>query len=83
MITLIKDSLLKLKKNSEIIHLENNTIYLNNIKELTKIIDTEVIIKTNTSNINLFGTNFKVLKMLDSELLLEGNITNFEKQNNS
>jgi len=81
-IILIKNSLLKLPQAPSIIHLENSTIYLNNIQKINKITATESIIQTASFRITLFGTNLRVLKMLDGELLLEGNITKIEKQAN-
>ena len=66
-----------INENEFKIIIDNNYIDIINFSKIINITDSLVKIKQN-KNINIYGKNLKVSKMLDDELLIMGNINKIE-----
>ncbi len=60
------------------INLTNNKLYITNYEKLLSITDKKIILKFNNFNLNIKGMNFKIIKMLDKEILFNGHIESIE-----
>ena len=60
------------------INLTTNKIYITNYEKLLSITDKQIILKFNDFNLNIKGLNFKIIKMLDKEILFNGHIESME-----
>lgn len=60
------------------INLTKNKIYITNYEKLLSITDKQIILKFNDFNLNIKGLNFKIIKMLDKEILFNGHIESME-----
>ncbi len=60
------------------IDIYNNKIHINNYEKIISLGTTKIIIKVNNQQINLFGTNFSLNKLADSELLITGSLESLE-----
>lgn len=60
------------------INLTNNKLYITNYEKLLSITDKQIILKFNNFNLNIKGMNFKIIKMLDKEILFNGHIESME-----
>jgi len=69
-----------LQDNSYNINLSTNQIYINNYKSLSTITDTNISLIFDTFTLNINGTNFKIIKMLDNEILFNGLIESINYQ---
>lgn len=67
-----------LKESSYKINLVPNKIYINNYEEINTINDNRISIKFQDFILNINGSNFKVLKMIDKEVLFNGLIESME-----
>lgn len=56
----------------------NNSINIYNYVEIISIDDTIIKIKCPNNILNIKGKNLTITKMMDSELLIKGNIINIE-----
>lgn len=60
------------------INLTPNKIYINNYNDIIKIKETIISIDFKDFILNIVGYNFKVLEMIDNEILFSGKISNME-----
>ncbi len=60
------------------INLTNNKIYITNYEKLLSITDKQILLKFTNFNLNIKGLNFKIVKMLDKEILFNGHIESME-----
>lgn len=60
------------------INLSNDNIYINNYHKLTQITDNYISIDFDTFILNINGSNFKINKMIDKEILFNGHIESME-----
>ncbi len=60
------------------INLTTNKIYITNYEKLLSITDKQVLIQFTDFNLHLKGLNFKIIKMLDKEILFNGHIESME-----
>ena len=60
------------------INLTNNKLYITNYEKLLSITDKQIILKFTNFNLNIKGMNFKIIKMLDKEILFNGHIESME-----
>lgn len=67
-----------LKEKSYKINLIPNKIYINNYEEINTINDNRISIRFQDFILNINGSNFKVLKMIDKEVLFNGLIESME-----
>lgn len=67
-----------LKNNSYNINLSLDKIYINNYIELKAINENLISIKFEDFLLNINGQNFKVVKMVDKEILFNGHIESME-----
>ena len=65
-----------LRNNSYNINISENYLYINNYQKIDNISETDISIVVNKTILNIKGNNFKVLKMLDNEILFNGDIEN-------
>lgn len=56
------------------INLANNKIYINNYEKLLSITDKQIIISFKSFTLIIKGLDFKIVKMLDKEVLFNGQI---------
>ena len=62
-----------LRNDSYNINISNNSIYFLNFDKVLEINDDIIIVKFNDFILNIKGNDFKIVKMLDNELLINGN----------
>lgn len=67
-----------LKNNAYNINLSLNKIYINNYIELKAINNNLISIKFEDFLLNINGSDFKVAKMVDNEILFNGHIESME-----
>ena len=60
------------------INLTNKKIYITNYEKLLSITDKQILLKFTNFNLNIKGLNFKIVKMLDKEILFNGHIESME-----
>lgn len=60
------------------INISNNSIYINNYNKIDKITSTTIIVNIQNIKLHITGENFKLLKMLDKEVLFNGQIKTLE-----
>ncbi len=60
------------------INLSNDNIYINNYHKLIQITDNYISIDFDTFILNINGSNFKINKMIDKEILFNGHIESME-----
>ncbi len=60
------------------INLSKDNIYINNYHKLTQITDNYISIDFDTFILNINGSNFKINKMIDKEILFNGHIESME-----
>lgn len=60
------------------INLSKDNIYINNYYKLTQITDNYISIDFDTFILNINGSNFKINKMIDKEILFNGHIESME-----
>ena len=64
-------------KNLKIIYIDNKLNILN-YDEIVILLDNKIILSKNNNIITIFGSNLTLLKLLDNEILIKGNIKNIE-----
>lgn len=67
-----------LRNNSYNINLSTDKIYINNYESLNTITEHLISVKFKEFLLNINGTNFKVSKMIDNEILFNGHIESME-----
>ncbi len=67
-----------LRDDSYNINLTINKIYINNYIELKAIKDNYISIEFDTFFLNINGRDFKIVKMIDKEILFNGYIDSME-----
>ena len=67
-----------LKNNSYNKNISKNNIYINNYTNIDNISENNIIIIIENMKLVIKGTNFKVIKMLNKEVLFNGQIKNIE-----
>lgn len=67
-----------LKNNSYNINISKNNIYINNYTNIDNISENNIIIIIENMKLVIKGINFKVIKMLNNEVLFNGQIKNIE-----
>lgn len=72
-----------LRNNTYNINISENYIYINNYQKIDNISETDITIIVNQYILNIKGNNLKVLKLLDNEILFNGNIENIKIINNT
>ncbi len=60
------------------INLSKDNIYINNYHKLAQITDNYISIDFDTFILNINGSNFKINKMIDKEILFNGHIESME-----
>ncbi len=60
------------------INLTNNKIYIQNYDKLLSITDKQILLKLKDFNLKIKGLDFKIVKMLDKEILFNGHIESME-----
>ena len=60
----------------------SDKIHIINYSRIDTITDNKLIIRNNNDKILITGAKFSLLKLLDNELLMQGNIKNIEVFNN-
>ena len=60
------------------IHYNNNRINIINLDELVLLTDNKIVILKDKKIINIKGNNLILLKLLDNEVLIGGNIKNID-----
>lgn len=60
------------------INISNNSIYINNYNKIDKITSSTIIVNIQNIKLHITGENFKLLKMLDKEVLFNGQIKTLE-----
>lgn len=63
-----------LNNNSYNINLSKNQLYINNYNKIDNINDKNISIIFNDFKLNIDGINIKVIKMIDKEILFNGQI---------
>ncbi len=72
---MILDNIKNVFQNNEYaINLTDNQIYITNYEKLLSITDNQIIIKFMHFIMQIKGLNFKIVKMIDSEVLFNGQI---------
>lgn len=64
--------------HKETISISENYIHINNYTKIEEINDKKIVIIIKENKIIINGTNFKVIKMIDDEILFYGQINNLE-----
>ena len=59
----------------------DNKIHIINFNKIITLEDNYISILSNSKKINIKGLNLVLVKLLDNELLIKGNITNIEVLN--
>lgn len=73
----IKDTLINFLYDKEyFISIYNNYIHIFNYQELISLTSNLIILKMNKFTLNIKGDNLFITKMLPSEILIKGTITN-------
>ena len=67
-----------LKNNSYNINISKNNLYINNYNKIDTISDKYISIYIEDIKLIIKGINFKVIKMLDKEILFNGQIESIE-----
>lgn len=67
-----------LKNNSYNINISKNNLYINNYNKIDTISDKYISIYIEDIKLIIKGINFKVIKMLDKEILINGQIESIE-----
>ena len=67
-----------LKNNSYNINISKNNLYINNYNKIDNISDKYISIYIEDIKLIIKGINFKVIKMLDKEILFNGQIESIE-----
>lgn len=67
-----------LKNNSYNINISKNNLYINNYNKIDTISDKYISIYIEDIKLIIKGLNFKVIKMLDKEILFNGQIESIE-----
>ena len=67
-----------LKNNSYNINISKNNLYINNYNKIDTITDKYISIYIEDIKLIIKGINFKVIKMLDKEILFNGQIESIE-----
>ncbi len=67
-----------LRNNTYNINISENYIYINNYQKIDNISETDITIIVNQNILNITGNNLRVLKLLDNEILFNGNIENIK-----
>ncbi len=67
-----------LNNNSYNINITKNNIYINNYNKINQITENTISLNTIENTIYITGNNFKVLRMLDKEILFNGQINTIE-----
>lgn len=67
-----------LKNNSYNINISKNNLYINNYNKIDTISDKYISIYIEDVKLIIKGINFKVIKMLDKEILFNGQIESIE-----
>ena len=63
-----------LRNNSYNINISKNNLYINNYTKLDNITDKYISIIVDNLQLSIKGNDFKVIKMLDKEILFNGQI---------
>lgn len=69
-----------LRKKEYYITLYDNYIYIYNYVDIQMYTDKSIKIQFNTFNLLLFGNNLKIIKFIDHEMLIKGDIIKIEKE---
>lgn len=72
-----------LRNNTYNINISENYIYINNYLNIENISETDITIIVKNNILNIKGNNLKVLKLLDNEILFNGDIENIKIINNT
>ena len=73
----IKDTLINFLYDKEyFISIYNNYIHIFNYQELNSLTSNLIILKMNKFTLNIKGDNLFITKMIPSEILIKGTITN-------
>ncbi len=67
-----------LRNNSYNINISKNNLYINNYSKLDNITDKYISIIVDNQQLSIKGNDFKVIKMLDKEILFNGQIESIE-----
>lgn len=67
-----------LRNNSYNINISKNNLYINNYNKIDTITDKYISIYIEDLKLIIKGINFKVIKMLDKEILFNGQIESIE-----
>lgn len=70
-----------LRNNSYNINISKNNLYINNYNKIDTISEKYISIYVEDIKLIIKGTNFKVIKMLDKEMLFNGQIESIEITN--
>ena len=70
-----------LSSKSYNINISKNSIYINNYNKIEHISETLIKINIDDFKVIIKGNNFKISKMIDKEILFNGQIESFEIKN--
>lgn len=67
-----------LNNKSYNINISHNTIYINNFNKIDNITEKQIIIIIENFKLKIEGNNIKIIKMLEKEILFNGQINKLE-----
>ncbi|MGN1371436.1 MAG: YabP/YqfC family sporulation protein [Candidatus Coprovivens sp.] len=67
-----------LRNNSYNINISKNNLYINNYNKIDNISENNISIIVDNKKIYIKGNNLKIIKMLDKEILFNGQIESIE-----